>query len=165
MLSLIMDGRSRTTSTFDLQYVVNMQPGLREKKKKRKEKSSKPGFRTPASSIKVCKSAIRSGQSSQSELMGGEIHGRVTKGEERKVKEGKLNGFHCSWLPAKCSGTNTETKAELCFQVAYRGWERVPCPDGVCPSPGSPGIFPNLDRYERRGTAFISYIYSQSLWI
>lgn len=86
MLSLIMDGCSRTTSTLDLRYVVNMQRGLQKKKKDGAQ------FRTPASSIKVCKSAIRSGQSSQSELMAGEIDGRLTKGEEMKVKERKLNG-------------------------------------------------------------------------
>lgn len=92
MLSLIMDGCSRTTSTFDLQYVVNMQRGLEKKKKDQAQ------FRTPASSIKVCKSAIRSGQSSRSELMAGEIDGRMTKGEEKKLKQGNemdssVNGF------------------------------------------------------------------------
>lgn len=86
MLSLIMDGCSRTTSTFDLQYVVNMQWEL-------KKKIDPAQFRTPARSIKVCKSAVRSGQSSQSELMGGEIDGWMTKGEEKKVKEGIFNGL------------------------------------------------------------------------
>lgn len=69
-----------------------MQRGLERKKKDPAQ------FRTPASSIKMCKSAIRSGQSSQSELMAGESDGRMTKGEERKVKQGNemdssVNGF------------------------------------------------------------------------
>lgn len=91
MLSLIMDGCSRTTSTFDLQYVVNMQRGLGGKKRPSPVQNT-------CKLNKVCKSAIRSGQSSQSELMAGEIDGRMTKGEEKKVKQGNemdssVNGF------------------------------------------------------------------------